>query len=113
GANGNYALQAAIAACHVRALHAQDTDWARIASLYARLAAVAPSPIVELNRAVAVSMAEGPEADCNWWMRCKRNVRWPVTTCCRAYAVTCCSSWAATTRQGRNSNAPHRGPSTH
>jgi RNA polymerase sigma factor (sigma-70 family) len=62
GADGNYALQAAIAACHVRALHAKDTDWARIASLYARLAVTAPSPVVELNRAVAVSMAEGPEA---------------------------------------------------
>jgi predicted RNA polymerase sigma factor len=62
GADGNYALQAAIAACHVRALHAKDTDWVRIASLYARLAEVAPSPVVELNRAVAVSMAEGPEA---------------------------------------------------
>ena len=62
GADGNYALQAAIAACHVRALHAKDTDWTRIASLYARLAEAAPSPVVELNRAVAVSMAEGPEA---------------------------------------------------
>src|SRR6185312_2329064 len=62
GADGNYALQAAIAACHVRALHAKDTDWSRIASLYGRLAKVAPSPVVELNRAVAVSMAEGPEA---------------------------------------------------
>jgi RNA polymerase sigma factor (sigma-70 family) len=62
GANGNYALQAAIAACHARALHAKDTDWKRIASLYARLAEVAPSPVVELNRAVAVSMAEGPQA---------------------------------------------------
>ena len=62
GADGNYALQAAIAACHARALHAKDTDWTRIASLYARLADVAPSPVVELNRAVAVSMAEGPEA---------------------------------------------------
>ncbi|HJR13333.1 MAG TPA: RNA polymerase sigma factor [Rhodanobacteraceae bacterium] len=62
GADGNYALQAAIAACHVRALHAKDTDWSRIASLYARLVKVAPSPVVELNRAVAISMAEGPEA---------------------------------------------------
>ncbi|MGH8126440.1 MAG: RNA polymerase sigma factor [Rhodanobacteraceae bacterium] len=62
GADGNYALQAAIAACHARALHAEDTDWAWIASLYARLATVAPSPVVELNRAVAVSMSEGPEA---------------------------------------------------
>lgn len=62
GAGGAYALQAAIAACHARALHAADTDWARIAALYAQLATTAPSPVVELNRAVAVAMAEGPAA---------------------------------------------------
>jgi RNA polymerase sigma-70 factor (ECF subfamily) len=62
GADGPYALQAAIAACHARALTAEDTDWARIAALYSRLAAVAPSPVVELNRAVALSMADGPAA---------------------------------------------------
>jgi RNA polymerase sigma factor (sigma-70 family) len=62
GANGPYALQAGIAACHARARRAEDTDWGRIAALYAELARVAPSPVVELNRAVAVSMAEGPEA---------------------------------------------------
>src|SRR5699024_6807984 len=62
GADGSYALQAAIAACHARAAHAEDTDWARMVALYTRLAVVAPSPVVELNRAVAVSMAEGPEA---------------------------------------------------
>ncbi len=61
-APGPYALQAAIAACHARARTADETDWARIAALYAALAAVAPSPIVELNRAVAVGMAEGPGA---------------------------------------------------
>jgi len=60
GARGPYALQAAIAACHARALTAEDTDWGRIAALYAVLAQVAPSPIVELNRAVAVAMAFGP-----------------------------------------------------
>jgi RNA polymerase sigma factor (sigma-70 family) len=60
GANGPYALQAAIAACHARARTADETDWAQIASLYAELAAVVPSPVVELNRAVAVSMAHGP-----------------------------------------------------
>ncbi|MEV8517279.1 RNA polymerase sigma factor [Dactylosporangium sp. NPDC051484] len=59
---GTYTLQAAIAACHARARTAEETDWARIAELYARLAALAPSPVVELNRAVAVSMADGPEA---------------------------------------------------
>ncbi|MEU6977540.1 MULTISPECIES: sigma-70 family RNA polymerase sigma factor [unclassified Streptomyces] len=62
GATGPYALQAAIAACHARATRYEETDWTTIAALYRRLAAVAPSPVVELNRAVAVSMAEGPEA---------------------------------------------------
>ena len=62
GAAGPYALQAAIAACHARAATAGDTDWGRIASLYDTLARVAPSPVVELNRAVAVSMAAGPAA---------------------------------------------------
>jgi len=59
---GPYALQAAIAACHARARTPEDTDWARIAALYDALAQLAPSPIVELNRAVALSMAYGPEA---------------------------------------------------
>ncbi|MEV6394166.1 RNA polymerase sigma factor [Streptomyces sp. NPDC051907] len=62
GAPGPYALQAAIAACHAQAVRYSDTDWSTIAVLYRQLAAVAPSPVVELNRAVAVSMAEGPEA---------------------------------------------------
>ncbi len=59
---GEYTLQAAIAACHARARVASETDWPRIAELYAQLAAVNPSPIVELNRAVAVAMAHGPAA---------------------------------------------------
>jgi RNA polymerase sigma factor (sigma-70 family) len=59
---GPYAIQAAIAACHARALTPGDTDWPRIASLYAALAQISPSPIVELNRAVAVGMALGPQA---------------------------------------------------
>lgn len=59
---GPYRLQAEIVACHARALTAAETDWARIVSLYTELAALTPSPIVELNRAVAVSMASGPEA---------------------------------------------------
>jgi RNA polymerase sigma factor (sigma-70 family) len=62
GALGPFALQAAIAACHARARTAEETDWNRIASLYLALAQVTPSPIVELNRAVAVSMAQGPAA---------------------------------------------------
>ncbi len=62
GAPGPYALQAAIAACHARALTAASTEWIRIAALYAALMRVQPSPVVELNRAVALSMAFGPEA---------------------------------------------------
>ena len=62
GSSGPYALQAAIAACHARALTSKETDWARIVALYAELAKIAPSPVVELNRAVAVAMAFGPAA---------------------------------------------------
>jgi RNA polymerase sigma factor (sigma-70 family) len=62
GALGPYALQAAIAACHARARTAEETDWKRIAALYDALAQLAPSPVVELNRAVALSMAFGPAA---------------------------------------------------
>ena len=62
GDQGPYALQAAIAACHARAIRVEDTDWVRIAELYAVLAQVMPSPVVELNRAVAVSRAFGPAA---------------------------------------------------
>ena len=62
GRPGPYQLQAAIAACHANAAAAADTDWAEIAALYRRLAQMVPSPVVELNRAVAVAMAEGPAA---------------------------------------------------
>ncbi len=58
---GPYGLQAAIAACHARAASAEETDWVRIAALYEALAAISPSPVVELNRAVAVGIAFGPE----------------------------------------------------
>jgi RNA polymerase sigma factor (sigma-70 family) len=61
-APGPYTLQAAIAACHARAIAPEETNWERIAALYAELAQIAPSPIVELNRAVAIAMAFGPEA---------------------------------------------------
>ncbi len=62
GSPGSYTLQAAIAACHARARTAEETDWNRIASLYALLVQLVPSPVIELNRAVAVSMAFGPAA---------------------------------------------------
>ena len=61
GSGGRFALQAAMAACHARALTPEDTDWAGIASLYALLGALTPSPVIELNRAVAVGMAYGPQ----------------------------------------------------
>ncbi len=60
--HGPYLLQAMLAACHARAVVAQDTDWTRIVSLYDELASVAPSPVVDLNRAVAIGMASGPQA---------------------------------------------------
>ncbi|MFF7201962.1 RNA polymerase sigma factor [Streptomyces sp. NPDC008141] len=59
---GPYAVQAAIAGCHAQAVRYEDTDWRTIASLYGRLAALVPSPVVELNRAVAISMSDGPAA---------------------------------------------------
>ena len=59
---GPYQLQATIAACHARAATAAETDWSRIAALYGELLRIIPSPVVELNRAVAVSRAEGPRA---------------------------------------------------
>jgi RNA polymerase sigma factor (sigma-70 family) len=62
GAGGFYALQAAIIACHAQATTAADTEWSQISGLYAELAALVRSPVIELNRAVAVGMAEGPEA---------------------------------------------------
>ncbi len=62
GAGGFYVLQAAIVACHAEARTADDTDWVRISGLYAQLAKLVRSPVIELNRAVAVGMAEGPEA---------------------------------------------------
>jgi len=62
GLRGPYALQAAIAACHARATTAEETDWSRIVALYEALAQLTPSPVVELNRAVAVAMAFGPAA---------------------------------------------------
>jgi RNA polymerase sigma-70 factor (ECF subfamily) len=62
GEPGPYQVQAAIAACHATAAHAGDTDWVEIAGLYGELARMVPSPVVELNRAVAVAMADGPDA---------------------------------------------------
>jgi predicted RNA polymerase sigma factor len=62
GTPGSYLLQAGIAACHARARTPEDTDWRRIVAIYDQLAETAPSPIIELNRAVAISFADGPAA---------------------------------------------------
>jgi RNA polymerase sigma factor (sigma-70 family) len=106
---GPYALQAAIAACHARARQPDDTDWAGIAALYGELARIAPSPVVELNRAVAVAMALGPAAgleiiDTLRGEKALQNYHWP------AYAVTCWHGWAATPRHAKSSSAPRRSP---
>ncbi len=88
GGLGPYALQAAIAACHARAAPRSDTDWARIAALYAALAPLTPSPVVELNRAVAVAMAYGPGGGAGDRRRARRRAaRSTTTTCCRACAA--------------------------
>ncbi len=60
--DGAYSIQAAIAACHARAATADETDWAEIVELYDRLLAIAPSPVVELGRAIAIGMRDGPDA---------------------------------------------------
>lgn len=89
GAYGRYALQAAIAACHARAVLADDTDWARIAALYAVLAPVMPSPVVALNRAVAVSMAVGPQAGLDLVDALADEPTLRSYSCCRACGPTC------------------------
>ena len=89
GPPGPYTLQAAIAACHARALTADDTDWARIAALYGELARVTPSPVVELNRAVAVAMRTGPPLAWRWWKRCAPNRCSRAITSCPACAAIC------------------------
>ena len=82
-------LQAAIAACHARAATADATDWPRIVALYDRLGEVIPSPVVELNRAVAVSMASGPAAGL-------AIVDGLVERAGAEEAITCCPACAAT-----------------
>jgi hypothetical protein len=80
---GPYQLQAAIAAQHALAARAADTDWRQIAALYAELLRLRPSPTYELNRAVAVAMAYGPDAGLALLDGWRRPGRWPATTCWR------------------------------
>ena len=113
GALGPYALQAAIAACHARARTAEETDWPRIAALYDALAQLTPSPVVELNRAVAVSMAFGPAAGLELvdTLTSEPAARAP-TISCRACAATSSRSSGAATRRARSSSARPRSRAT-
>ncbi len=92
GGGKPYALQAAIAACHMRASTAEETDWERIVALYDALLEINPTPIVALNRAVAVSKARGPPRDWRRWMRrlhWRGILRRKGTICFPAFAETC------------------------
>jgi predicted RNA polymerase sigma factor len=108
GALGPYALQAAIAACHARALTAAATDWARIAALYAALARVAPSPVVELNRGVAVGMAFGPAAGLAVVDALASDPALRATTSCRPSAGTSSPSSAGPMKRAPSSRARPR-----
>ena len=113
GARGPYALQASIAACHARARAPEDTDWAAIVGLYAELAAVSPSPVVELNRAVAVAMASGPAAGLELVDALRSEPSLQEYISCRACAATCSPSSDARVRRARNSSARRRSRATH
>ena len=99
---GPYQLQAAIAALHARAERAEDTDWAQIALLYAELARLHPSPVVELNRAVAVAMADGPAAGPG---AAGRAAARGATTSTTPPGPTCCAARAARTSRGAPTGA--------
>ena len=99
-------LQAALAACHARARRAEDTDWPRIVALYDALVQAMPSPVAELNRAVAVGMAFGPRAALDLVDALEAEGALAITTGCPACAATCWPSWAGMPRRARPSNAP-------
>ena len=99
GEPGPYQVQAAIAACHATAATAADTDWAEIAGLYRQLARFLPSPVVELNRAVAVAMADGPAAGLALVDGWRRAGPWPATTCSPPPGPTSCAASTASPRR--------------
>ena len=113
GARGAYALQAAIAACHARALTPGETDWARIVALYETLGQVTPSPIVELNHAVAVAMAFGPKPVSSSWMRWPRSGRFRPTISCQACVGTFSPSSVASKKRMESSSVRQRLRATH
>jgi predicted RNA polymerase sigma factor len=103
GTVGMYALQAAIAARHARATTPQATDWQRITALYDGLVRINPSPVVELNRAVATGQAFGPEAGLEVSRRYCACRRWLTTTCWPPSSAICSAAPAAMTRHVRTS----------
>ena len=109
---GPYVLQAALAACHARARRAADTDWPRIAALYDRLRVVTPSPVVDLNRAIAHSMAFGPEAGLSCWTRSPTPPPFATMRPCRRRGATSCSGPADWPRRAPNSRLRPRSPAT-
>ena len=103
---GAYGLQAAIAECHAVAPSVGETDWERVVVLYEALGRLAPSPVVELNRAVAVAMAHGPAEALLIVDELVAAARSPARTCCRACAANCSPGSAGATRRRPNWNAP-------
>ena len=107
GATGPYALQAAIAACHARARVPEDTNWERIAALYTELSRIAPSPVVELNRAVAIAMAFGPAAGLQIVDTLTSEPALQNYHLCRASGAISCSNLADSTKPARSFGARH------
>ena len=110
---GSYRLQALIAACHARAARAEDTDWPRIAALYAELMRVAPSPVVELNRAGPSAWSTDPPPGWRLSRRCCRTRPCSDPTGCRRCRATCWRSWVGgTMRERRFCERPNRPATT-
>ena len=103
---GAYGLQAAIAECHAIAPSVGETNWERVVILYEALGRLAPSPVVDLNRAVAVAMAQGPAAALPIVDQLWPPAQCPGRTCCRASAGNCSPASAAPTRRAPNWSAP-------
>jgi hypothetical protein len=102
------AIQAAIAACHARAASPDDTDWARIVALYGELAQVAPSPVVELNRAVAVGMASGPAAGLELVDQLREQPALGTYHLLPTSEAICLSNLVASKKRARSSRGQHR-----
>ena len=109
-----YAVQAAIAALHMRAPRYEDTDWPQIAALYEVLMRIHPSPVIELNHAVAVSMVDGPERALRAGrIRSASAANSTATICCRPCAAICCGASAGATKRRRlSAGARRRRPRT-